>query len=121
MVYTQELEDVTAAREIVFAAALQSQQVGERRPFTIVALAVKFNYAIEELGSELHPGVAIAQAPLNLKQSLLDKAFDEFDEKCTNKTYKQNAQQMQQATFLQWPPHESHDSPLAIIICSPHD
>ena len=87
MVYTQELEDVTAAREIIFAAALQSQQVAERRPFTIVALAVKFNYAIEELGAELHPGVAMAQAPLTLKQSLLDKAFEEFDDKCTNKSY----------------------------------
>ena len=85
MVYTQEL--LTAAREIIFAAALQGQQVRERRPFTIVALAVKFNYAIEELGAELHPGVAMAQAPLNLKQPLLDKAFDEFDDKCTNKSY----------------------------------
>lgn len=88
MVYTQAMEDITESREIIFMATMQSQMLGERRPFTIVALAVKFNYAIQELGSELHPGRDLDQAPLAQKQMLLEKIFAEYDEKCSNKQYK---------------------------------
>lgn len=87
MVYTQECEEFKGAREIIFMATMQSQMLAERRPFTIVALAVKFNYAIEELGGELYPGDNIALASLSQRQQLLEKVFEEYDEKCNNKQY----------------------------------
>ena len=87
MVYTQECEEFKGAREIIFMATMQSQMLAERRPFTIVALAVKFNYAIEELGGELYPGDNIALASLSQRQQLLEKVFEEYDEKCKNKQY----------------------------------
>lgn len=100
MVYTQPVEDISGARQIIFMATMQSQMLAERRPFTIVALAVKFNYAIEELASELHPGVNVSQAPLAQKQQLLEKVFAEYDAKCTNKQYWLSAQQREAIKHL---------------------
>ena len=86
-IYVQhkEIED---DRQRLYEMALQSQMLQERRPMTVVSLAIKFNAACFELGKFQHPGVDV-DSSLQIKQQLLLAAMDEFDSHCTtlNRTY----------------------------------
>ena len=81
----KEIED---DRQRLYEMALQSQMLQERRPMTVVSLAIKFNAACFELGKFQHPGVDV-DSSLQIKQQLLLAAMDEFDSHCTslNRTY----------------------------------
>eukprot|EP00435_Cladocopium_sp_Y103_P061400 s1331_g23.t1 len=66
-------------RERLYQAALQSQMLQERRPMTVVSMAIKFNAACHELGAQQYPGTDIDRN-LTIKQKLLDTAMDEYHE-----------------------------------------
>ena len=75
------------SRDRVYSATMQSQMLQERRPMTIVSMAIKFNMALFELGKEKNPGQEI-DSNLNLKQALLSEVLQEYDNQCRNHTYK---------------------------------
>ena len=75
-IYVQHKE-LKTERERLYQAALQSQMLGERRPMTVVSMAIKFNAACHELGSQQFPGVDI-EAQMSTKQKLLAAAMEEY-------------------------------------------
>ena len=81
-IYVQH-RSVEASRERIYQAALQSQMLQERRPMTIVSLAIKFNAACHELCKQLHPGVDL-DTNAKVKQEMLHLAIKEFDDCCAN-------------------------------------
>ena len=68
----KEIED---GRQRLYEMALQSQMLQERRPMTVVSLAIKFNAACFELGKLQHPGVDV-DSSLQIKQQLLLAVMD---------------------------------------------
>ena len=82
---TQEIyvqpKELKTERERLYQAALQSQMLGERRPMTVVSMAINFNAACHELGSQQFPGVDI-EAQMSTKQKLLAAAMEEYHTQC---------------------------------------
>ncbi|CAJ1456696.1 unnamed protein product, partial [Effrenium voratum] len=87
-VYTS-VEAVESSRERLYEATLQSQMLQERRPLTIVSLAIKFHSAMLELGKEDCPGKDVMDN-LTLMQQLLASVLEEYD---GNSAYKLSAVQ----------------------------
>ena len=72
----------------MYEATLQSQMLSERRPLTIVSLAIKFHAAMMELGTELHPATPDFMESLTIKQDLLATVIEEYNSHCVNPLYK---------------------------------
>ena len=75
------VEAVESSRERLYEATLQSQMLQERRPLTIVSLAIKFHSAMLELGKEDCPGKDVMDN-LTLMQQLLASVLEEYDGRC---------------------------------------
>lgn len=85
-------------RERLYQAALQSQMLQERRPMTVVSMAIKFNAACHELAAAQFPGQDI-DSNLSIKQKVLGTAMDEYHEHSgSNQSYALSSHQ-RDATF----------------------